>query len=305
MLVSYPTFILESGYSECERRSGSIGRWIEEKISGNPELMQITSQFLGEIDPTIRLANAIDMLSDFDKRQVYKAVVSNGKVAESAVANAEAQTGGKNILRSFLKCITSLGLSRMEKLPAKDFLLYYQTHEVQDDVAMQSIARFRSLSTLYPATSGGAALRMYYGLDGGLTFRYGLVESGQLRELGSFALTRGRFDWLQDLSSPSIAHLKSQLFVVHHDDLVLFRKVFSFMSEYPLGKDFLATMDNATLTFMYEGVGRWDNGVVDAGEFANIKSNLKTALGSHRWHDRILLSVRADNFRLSISFRSK
>lgn len=304
MLTSYFSFMFESGYSECERRSGTIGRWLEERISGDPYLMQVTSPFLKGIDPTIRLANAIDMLSDFDKRQIYDAVVRHGRLRESVEA-PEAQSGGKNVFRSFLKCITSLGLSNMEKLPAQGYLLYYQTHEVQDDLAMQSIARFRSLSTLYPATAGGSAIRMYYGLDSGLAVRYGLVESGQLRELGSFRLTRGQYDWLQGISSPSIAQIKSQLFVVHHDDLLIFKKVHSFMSDYPLGKGFLTTMDNATMTLVYEGVGKWDNGVVDAGEFSNLKSNLKTALGSQSWHDRILISVRADDFRLSISFRVK
>lgn len=308
MINTFSEFLVESKYTDAIRQHGSLGRWLEERISDDPYLRQVTSPFLTGIDPTIRLANAIDMLSDFDKQQVFDAVVRKmKKTNESSQSQAQAQAqGGKNVLKSFLKCITSLGLSKVNKVSKPGFIIYYETHECAEDLVTQSVSRFRSLMTIYTPRQG-ATVRMYFGIDSTLTLTYGVCDPSGQTVLGGFALTKGSFAWLQTLRSLTSAQLKADLFDLHWDDMLLFKKIFKFMSEYPLGdKDKMQPFfDGGTLCFSYYGVSKWDNGVIDAGEYANIKTNIKTRLSSVQWHDRILVRVSADNFSLSICFRVK
>jgi hypothetical protein len=148
---------------------------------------------------------------------------------------------------------------------------------------------------------------MYFGIDSSLALTYGVSDTSGSTVLGGFPLTKGGFAWIQTLRSVTSAQLKADLFDMHWDDMLLMKKVFRFMSEYPIGeKDKMQPLfDGGTLCFSYYGVSKWDNGVIDAGEYANIKNNIKTRLSSVPWHDRILVRVSANNFSLSICFRVK
>ncbi len=307
MISNFGQFLIESKYSDAEREKGSIGRWLEERIVGDPYLRHVTAPFLSEIDPTIRLANAIDMLSDFDKRQVFNAVVRHRdgrKTNESA--EPQTPTGGKNVFKSFLKCITSLGLSNLNKLAKPGFLIYFETHECAEDLVMQSVARFRSLSSMYAAAKVGN-VKLFYAIDSNLIFSYGISHSAGQFTLGAYTLNKSAFVWLQALSSPSSAQIRAELYKTGWESIVLFKKLMRFMQEYPLGEKGKSTsvLDAGTLCFSYHGVSKWDNGVMDQGEYSNIKSNLKTRLSSTPWHDRVLVRVSADNFSLHICFRVK
>lgn len=306
MIKKFSSLVREGRYDDDIRRHGGVGRWLEGRIEDDPYLKEVTAPFLRGIDPTIRLANAIDMLSDFDKRQVYDAVVRRMEATNES-AQAQAQSGGRNVFKSFLKCITSLGLSRVNKVARPGQLIYFETHECADDMVAQSLNRFRSLSAIHTARPSGSMVRMYFGIDGDLRLSYGISGPNGQSELGAFALGKGAFKWLQELASPSAAQLRSDLFPVHWDDMLLLRKVFKFMTEYPIGEKGKAQplFEASTLCFSYYGVSKWDNGVIDAGEYANIKTNLKTRLTTMPWHDRILVRVSADSFNLSICFKVK
>lgn len=316
MISRFQGFLAESKYTETIRRHGGLGRWLEERISDDPYLRQVTAPFLAGIDPTIRLANAIEMLSDFDRRQVFDAVTrrmerTNESSATQAQQEPQAQVqaqaqGGKNVFRSFLKCITSLGLSKVNKVSTPGFLIYYETHECAEDLVTQSVSRFRSLMSIYTPRPG-STVRMYFGVDQNLGFTYGVSDASGKTTLGGFPMTKGSLSWVQTLRSQTAAPLRADLFDMHWDDMLLLKKVFRFMSEYPIGEKgkMQPMFDGGTLCFSYYGVSKWDNGVMDAGEYSNIKSNLKTKLSSMQWHDRILVRVSADNFSLSICFRVK
>jgi hypothetical protein len=97
------------------------------------------------------------------------------------------------------------------------------------------------------------------------------------------------------------------IFELNWEDFQLLSKIHKFMLNYPLGdKTKLESIwSNYILTFSYYGVSKWDNGVMDMGEYENIKTNLKTRLSSESWSKRILLNVSADSFYLKISFKVK
>jgi hypothetical protein len=309
MITSFSDFLSESKYDEVAKSHGTIGRWIEKEIGDNPYLRQVTAPFLTGIDPTIRLANAIDMLNDFDKKQVFDTVVrAKSKTNESVREGIEPQlAGGKNVFKSFLKCITSLGLSSVKKVSTTGFLIRYETHECADDLVQQSMDRFRSLSTIHRTQPSGQNVRLFFGIDHQLILTYGITNPSGTSAVGSFAITKGVMSWIQSLQSKSVSSLKADLFDLHWDDLLLLKKIYKFMSEYPIGKkdSMQVLFDSGALCFSYYGVSRWDNGVIDPGEHENLKTNLKTRLSTVPWYDRILVKVSAQNFSISICFKLK
>lgn len=303
MIKKIETFLFESNYSKAVEETGSIGRWVEDKVENNDYLKQIISPFLIEFSPDIRIANAVDMLSEFDKKQVFY-LISNSHTNES---NTESQSiGGKWIFKSFLKSLTSLNLDKMTKLPNKDYLIYYETVDVQDDLLLRAFHRFKSLLHIY-STALNQQCRAFYGLDNNLNFVYGLTTVSNKIMIGNFKLNKTCFEWLKSLSSISFANLKKDISELNWEDILLLRKISKFMLEYPIGdKNKLEPLfDNGILTFSYYGVSKWDNGVIDNSEFINIKTNLKTRLSSESWSSRVLIKLSADDFYLKINFKLK
>lgn len=303
MIKKIETFLFESNYSKAVEETGSIGRWVEDKVENNDYLKQIISPFLIEFSPDIRIANAVDMLSEFDKKQVFY-LISNSHTNES---NTESQSiGGKWIFKSFLKSLTSLNLDKMTKLPNKDYLIYYETVDVQDDLLLRAFHRFKSLLHIY-STALNQQCRAFYGLDNNLNFVYGLATVSNKIMIGNFKLNKSCFEWLKGLSSISFAGLKKDISELNWEDILLLKKISKFMLEYPLGdKNKLEPLfNNGILTFSYYGVSKWDNGIIDNSEFVNIKTNLKTRLSSESWSSRVLIKLSADDFYLKVNFKLK
>ena len=59
------------------------------------------------------------------------------------------------------------------------------------------------------------------------------------------------------------------------------------------------------MTFGYYGVGKWDNGKLDVGEFENIKNNFKIWLSKFKWSEKILVSVTNNSFWVYFNFKLK
>jgi hypothetical protein len=59
------------------------------------------------------------------------------------------------------------------------------------------------------------------------------------------------------------------------------------------------------MTFGFYGVGKWDNGQLDAGELENVKANLKTFLMKYKWSEKILISVAPSKFWVYIQIKLK
>ena len=50
------------------------------------------------------------------------------------------------------------------------------------------------------------------------------------------------------------------------------------------------------ISFGFYGVGKWDNGKLDEGEFQNMKQNFTNWLMSKRWGSKVLISVKPESF---------
>jgi hypothetical protein len=64
-------------------------------------------------------------------------------------------------------------------------------------------------------------------------------------------------------------------------------------------------INDRTMTFGFYGVGKWDNGQLDSGEFENVKSNLKMFLSKYKWSEKIMISVQPSKFWVYIQIKMK
>lgn len=307
MILDYSLFLLESNYENAIKDYGTVGRWIEDKVKDNDYLKAIISPFLIDIDPDIRIANAIELISEFDKKQVFNMVWNylNRKLESS---QDDIVQGGKMIFKSFLKSLTSMNALKLRKIPNKNFIIYYESEDVDDDLLMGSFSRFKSLSYLFNTQSEGQKYRAFYGLDSNKNIVYGLVTLAGIRVIGSFRLTKSSLDLLKSLSSQSFTGFKMDIMSLSIENIDILQKIFKFMSIYPLGdkEKFEPTLNNGILTFSYYGISKWSDGVIDTMEYENIKNNLKTRLSSESWSSKILLNVStSDSFYVKVNFKLK
>lgn len=305
MILRYNNFIVESTFQECCTEYGTFGRWVEKEVEGNDYLSTIIAPFISKVKPDIRLANAVDLLGEFDQKQIYLMIKSEKEKKNENTSNEN--LGGKNIFKSFLKATYSLGIGDLDKKASSEYLIYYESNSINDDLILQSFTRFKSLQVLYKKTIENQECKLFFGVDLSLNFTYGILTVSGRIILGTFKFNKSSFEWTKSLGLNIFSKFKMDIIELSWDDFSLLIKVAKFMQAYPLGdkSKFNLIWSQYILTFSYYGVSKWDNGVLDAGEYMNIKSNLKTRLSSESWSKRVLVNVSADDFYLKISFKLK
>jgi hypothetical protein len=73
---------------------------------------------------------------------------------------------------------------------------------------------------------------------------------------------------------------------------------------YHESKDVVKIQDKI-ISFGYKGLGKWDNGKFDEGEFMNIKNNFTTWLLTKKWGSRVLISVKPTSYYVYIHIKLK
>lgn len=182
-IKKYNQFIKENLSQE------SIGEWIESVAKDDDYLLNIISQYTQDVDPTVRLSNAINVLDQSQQEEIRKRVqdhldgveepkdvdvsanVDAGELMESA------QISGKNVFKSFLKAITALGLKEHKpdwNNTPESFLIYFLFENV--DVAKLKVIlnRFKSLSMYIDSIDYTQNIcHLYFGIKTDMTFEYG------------------------------------------------------------------------------------------------------------------------------------
>ena len=140
------------------QKYNSIGEYIEELVGQNEYLLMIVSNYLDTKDTDIRLANAINTLDHFEANQLLDRVLKvkskgedikdsevSGYVTVTENIDSEVAIGGKNIFKSFLKLITSLGLKEIQidwnKCP-KNYLFYIHYENIDSIVLILHLIIF-------------------------------------------------------------------------------------------------------------------------------------------------------------------
>ena len=224
------------------QKYNSIGEQIEDLVGDDEYLLMVVSNYLDNKDTDVRLANAVNTLDHFEANQLLDRVLkvkSKGedikdpevlgyvKVTENM--DADVAVGGKNIFKSFLKLITSLGLKEIQidwnKCP-KNYLFYIHYENI-DSIVLKSVinSRFKSLAHISDKLDYTKnECHLYYGLNTDMIFEYGIISETN-KNLGVFKVNKSNFDWLLTLDSLSFLNFKKHLVHFTFDHILLFAKL--------------------------------------------------------------------------------
>ena len=342
MIKKYFDFLRESSNEgeNCKSRNefDSLGEWVEylydfykddeglgyiKNIVGRKYLNR-AEETIDDIEAGINLSNAVNILSDDVREEMEDMLckyIENGIVEKKPrvlasteiepVLESELAMAGKGIFHSFLKSLTALGQKEkdlnFEKCPA-DFLLFGLFENLDAAIVKEVFERFRSLSHYLDLIDYGKnEVSLYFGIrcDGNL--EYGVSYETRF-PIGSFRISKSAIKWLNELPSKSLFSLKKELVNLSYEDIISLGKIKADMEQYNPGyseKRMMPLLKDRVISFAYYGIGKWDNGKLDEGEYMNIKSNFVNWLMSKKWNDRVLISVKANSFWLYMHIKLK
>lgn len=316
MLKKYNQFIKESHQT--------LGEQIEALAKDNEYALNIISQYTQDIDPTIRLANAINLLDKHTQEFILKMILDNKNGDEiqkepkvtaytfSDLSESQQVLGGKNLFKCFLKILTSLGQKNIQtdfKKTPDSFILIFKTESLNIKNIKSIMSRYQYFDTFinqidYTQNES----QLYYGITSNLNVQYGISNEEQILPFGEFKLTKGNFNYLLTLDSPSAISLKKHLINLDLNKLMLVSKIKNEMKNFRPGQSQHKTMpmiNGDVITFGYYGIGKWDNGKMDQSEVENIKQNFRNFLMPFKWSDKVQISVTCNDFWLYLNFKLK
>jgi hypothetical protein len=319
MIKNYNQFIRESfnGFR-------TIGEYIESISKNNDYALNIISQYTQDIDPTIRLANAINLLDKSTQDFIIKMIQDHKNGTEEQkepvvsaytdanLLEANEVIAGKNLFKCYLKVFTALGLKDTkpdwEKTP-ESFLIYFKTGLVDVNVVKSVMARYRQFDTFINEINyTHNECQLYFGIKCDSTFEYGIGTEDQIIPIGKFKLNKGILNWILTLDSPSAINLKRELLHLDISKIALFCKIKNEMKNFVPGsseKKMNPQLNDDIITFGYYGIGKWDNGKMDTGELENVKNNFKIFLAKYKWAERVQVSVTSNQFWLYLNIKLK
>lgn len=318
MIKTYSNFIVESKYQDIEKEYHSIGEYIEKVSEDNDYLQGIVSNYLKDVDTDIRISNAVNTLSEFDKKQLFYRVfdyLNEGEeekdveIMTNVVLESESLQGGRNIFLSFLKSLTALGqknITKIQQVP-NEYLLFYKSNSINVDQLKSILYRFKSLSmftNLIDYTNNDSSL--YYGIKCDMTFEYGFYTD-KILTIGRFKINRSSLNWLLLLQSPSANSLKKDIVSLSDKNLLLFCKIASEMKNFKINAQSKSgpSINGDVITFGYYGAGKWNNGVLDDQEYQLLRSNFKNWISGYKWSQNVLMSITSNSFWVYFNIKLK
>jgi len=329
IIKKYIEFIKESSED-----FNSLGEWIE-SISDDDYIMNIVNRYLGDIGPDIELSNAINLLDEKEQKDIEAQVndyLENGIVdVEPQIVTStdleeltealeamptptiqeEITVAGKGVFSSFLKTLTALG--RKESAPdyencPEDFLIFYNYKGLDSNDVKSIFNRFKSLLRYSDMIDYGKnEVDLYFGIKCDGQFEYG-IKYDTLSPIGQFKLSASSIKWLVQLQSKSAQSIKKELVNLTYSDVLLLGKIKMDMKGFNPGyheKRSYPTISDSVISFGYYGIGKWDNGKLDEGEYMNMKNNFTSWVLSKKWGSKVLISVKPQSFWLYIHIKLK
>ena len=318
MIKRYLEFIKEdyNGFN-------TLGEWVE-SLMNDEYVRNIISRYTKDSDPSIDLSNAINVLDDKIQQEIKVQIdhyLENGIEEKEPqfsastdlepLTESEITVAGKGIFISFLKSLTSLGQKEIkpswEKCP-DGFLLFYHYPNLQSEDVKQVFSRFKSLTRYLDMIDYQKnETDLYFGIKCDGNFEYG-VHYDVLKPIGQFKLSQSVIKWICQIESKSAYSLKKELVNLTLSDVITLGKIKTDMKEFNPGyhesRDVVKIQDKI-ISFGYKGLGKWDNGKFDEGEFMNIKNNFTTWLLNKKWGSKVLISVKPTSYYVYIHIKLK
>jgi hypothetical protein len=313
MIKKYNDFIQES-FNQEEHHS--LGEYIEELSIDDQYIQMLIGEYTKEVNPSISVSNAINVLDDMQQIELLKRVelhLNNHEgdidVTTATPVDLVEESYGKNILATFMKCLTALGFKdntpESKEIPG-DFLIFFKFSGVDSSKIESVFKRFKSLSSIkidYTQPKMG----LYFGIKNDGNFEYGYYYD-ELVSIGQFKLNKSTFNSLKLSDLKSASGLKKMLVNINLADILLMGKIKFEMDKFNPGyfeQKMVPVLNDRVMTFGFYGVGKWDNGQLDEGELMNLKGNLKTFLSKYKWSEKIQISVVPSKFWVYINIKLK
>ena len=315
-LKRYFDFITENNFN-------SLGEWVESLIDDD-YVKNIISRYTKDIEPNIELSNAINILDERTKSEIKSQIedyLQNGiedkeptiiaSTDLEELTESEITVAGKGIFSSFLKSLTALGQKNSNpnwEICPEDYLLFYSYKNLDAQSVRAIFNRFKSLSRYNNLIDYGKnEVDLYFGVKCDGNFEYGISYEERI-PIGKFKLSQSVIRWVTGLESKSAESLKKELVNLTYDNIITLGKIKMDMKSFQPGyyeKKLAPMLKDKVISFGYYGIGRWDNGRLDEGEYMNIKNNFTTWLLSKKWGSKVLISVKSQSFWLYIHLKLK
>jgi len=304
MIKRYFDFINENygGFS-------SLAEYIEHLAKDNEYAKSVISDFTKDINPNVRIANAINSLDNHTQELILKMIqdeqsdIKPEKEVEvtpitSTRFDESQQTGGKNIFKCFLKVISALGQKDCEidwNYVPQNYLALFITNDVDTEQMKSIMSRYLYFDNFIKSqTEISNTSKLYFGIKNDMYLDYGVMVDGRMICLGKFLLTQGTYNFIMTLDLKSATNLKKFLVGLDLSKLSILSKVKSIMKDYFPGQSddkISPTINGDVISYGFQGLGNWDNGQMDMGELDNIKSNLRSFFMQNKWSDKIQFNV--------------
>ena len=313
MIKKYNDFIQESFNKEEHH---SLGEYIEELSKDDQYIQMLIGEYTKEVDASISVSNAINVLDDMSKVELLKRIENhlNGVEGELSVGTSTPvdlleESYGKNVLTTFMKCLTALGFKdntpESKEVPV-EFLLFFKFSGIDSSKIESVFKRFKSLSSIQIDYSQ-SQMGLYFGIRNDGQFEYGYYYD-ELISIGQFKLNKSAFNSLKLSDLKATSSLKKLLVNLNLEDVILMGKIKVEMDNFQPGyfeQKSTPQVSDKVISFGYYGVGKWDNGVLDEGELMNIKNNLRTFLSKYKWSEKVMINVNPDRFWVYINIKLK
>ena len=312
-------------------------------LSDDEYIMNIVNRYINDgqklyggkdINIDIDLENAVNLLEDRTKKEIKQQIdkyLENGieekepivltstvlesqtEIQNQAQIESNFKTAGGAIFNTFLTTLTHLGLKENSpnwELCPEDFLLFYFFPNLDSELVKQIFSRYRSLTRyLHLIDYSQNQLNLYFGLTKTGQCEYGIYYDSDSKYLiGVFDIPKNVSKWVSSLESKSASSLKKEIVNMSYSDIMTLGKIKDDMKSFSPGyfeKRLTPMLRDRIATFGFYGVGKWDNGKLDEGEYLNIKNNFTTWLLSKKWGNKVLISVKPESFWLYIHIKLK
>lgn len=310
MIKRYLEFILENNNSD------DLGKQIE-SLFNDEYIKNLVIKYTKDIDPSIKLSNAINSLDINIKNDLKKQVddyLKNGLTMKNPEVNAYVDItkqilSGKGVFTSFLKALTALGKkdiqSNLDDCP-DDFLFIF-TCEIPSNDVKQIFNRFKSLVNYIDKIDYTKDItKLYFGVKNN-NLEYGFLYE-ELIPIGSFKLNTQNLKWISQLQNKSAYSLKKEIVNLTMNDMILLNTIKDDMKSFDIGfheNKMNPFISDKIISFGYYGCGKWDDGKLDEDELLNIKNKLKSFILSKKWKNKITYKINASSFWLYIYIKIK
>jgi len=291
----------------------TLGKYVSDLAEKDDYIKTLIGEYTGDIDPSITMANAINILDDDDKLDILKRVEYhvNGEEGEVDVDVHEVEevieentSFGKGVFTTFLKCLTALGLKdnkpEVNNIPP-EYLVIFKFEDVPYEKVKSVFNRFKSLSRV--EIEGSISVNLFFGLNVSNVISYGVGDT----VIGSFKLGKRELNTFEKTNISSLAGFRKVISGLDINEIRLLSTIKNSMSDFSLGnvEKMSPQVNSRIISFGYYGYGNWNNGVMGEEDLSRLKGKVKTHLSNYKWSDKVQMSIVPSNFWVYIHIKLK